>query len=103
LEAEPLNTGSDGANNVFRREVRVPGTAHERCVGACVDESLEFFTDVLPTLTEYILAQAPKSTVGELESAEADETDELRLLFSGRRMPCARSRQLLASPRLPTR
>jgi hypothetical protein len=82
-EAEPLNTGPDGANNVFRREVRILVTARERC-RACVDD-LELFADVFPTLAECSLARAPKNTIGEFGSAEADEMDELRLLLSGRR------------------
>jgi hypothetical protein len=98
--------------------VGVLRAARERGVGPGVDNALELSADLLPAFPERVLARAPEDAVGKLRRAETGEADEPCLLLGRRRttfgLDCrceriaamfsrARSRQLFASPRSPSR
>ena len=62
---EPLHTGPDHADDIFRRVMGVLGAARERSISRCVDQTFELSADCLPTLAECFLTGATEDTVGE--------------------------------------
>jgi hypothetical protein len=77
--AEPLQTGPDGPDDVFRREMRILRTARERGIFSPGDGLFEVDADLVPVVTEVVLTGSTEDGIGMVRGAETGEADQLRL------------------------
>ncbi|OWK25542.1 hypothetical protein AJ87_08970 [Rhizobium yanglingense] len=81
LEAQAEQTGPDGADDEFRREMGILRAAGKRCVVGARDSGLEVSAELVPTRCEGLFAWPTKDAVGKIRSAETGEADELSLFL----------------------